>query len=231
MLAVSINEPELLSIDLLRIALSETTPELREKALANAKHEVVALRLETLNDSLGTNWMSDLKNAEFVQWIARTSSERHEASYEFSQTARRFEERNERKLNVAEHIGKLIWLSIQDGKFEGVQTDKGILKQVRDVALENKVNKAKDLDVLRKIWKTYRGVVHLGMAMDYCDEQPDQERNVLHVAETYRRDLSLFCPKGTKNPYVPGDAQVMFLYLSKTSGPRFLDRGLPFAVV
>ena len=174
--------------------------------------------------------MSDPKNAEFVQWIAKTSSERHEASYEFSQTARRYEERNERKLNVAEHIGKLVWLSIQDKKFEGVQTDEGILKQVRDVALENKVSGAKDLDVLRKTWKTYRGVVHLGMAMDYCDEQPDPERNVLHVAETYRRGLSLFCPKGTKKPYVPVGDQITFLYLSYTSGPRFLDRGLPFAV-
>lgn len=231
MLTVSINEPELLSIDLLRIALSETTAELREKVMANAKHEVVALRLESLSHSLGTNWMSDPKHAEFVQWIAKTSSERHEASYEFSQTARRFEDRTERKLNVAEQIGKLIWPSIQDGKFEGVQTDEGILKQVRDVALENEVSGAKDLDVLRAIWKTYRGVVHLGMAMDYCDEQPDPELNVLHVAETYRRDLSLFCPRGTKKPYVRGDDQIMFLYLSKTSGPRFLDRGLPFAAI
>jgi hypothetical protein len=149
MLTVSINEPELLSIDLIRIALSEPRVEHREEAIADAKHEVVALRLATLSDSLGTNWMSDLKNADFVQWIAKTSSERHEASHEFSRTARLFEERHERKLNVAEHIEKLIWLSIQDGKFEGVQTDEGILKQVRNVALANKVSGAKDLDVLR----------------------------------------------------------------------------------
>ena len=214
MWTVCMNEPELRSIDLIRVALSETTAELREKAITNAKHEVVALRLATLSDSLGTDWMSDLKNADFVQWIAKTSSERHEASYEFSRTARLFEERHERKLNVAEHIGKLIWLSIQDGKFEGVQTDEGILKQVRNVALENKVSGAKDLDVLRAIWKTYRGVVHLGMAMDYCDELPDPERNVLQVAETYRRSFSQFCPKGTKNPYVPRGAQIKFTYLS-----------------
>jgi hypothetical protein len=230
MLTVSINEPELLSIDLIRIALSEPTDELREKAISYAKHEVVALRLKTLSDSLGTDWMSYPKNGDFVQWIAKTSRERHEAGYEFSRTARRFEDRNERKLNVAEHIGKLIWLSILDGKFEGVHTNEGLLKQVRDEALENAVSGAKDLDVLRAIWKIYRGVVHLGMAMDYCDEHPDPERNVLHVAETYRRGLSQFCPKGTKNPYVPEDVQIMFLYLSKTSGPRFRDRGLPFAV-
>lgn len=214
MLTVCINEPELRSIDLIRVALSETTAELREKAITNAKHEVVALRLATLSNTWGTDWMSVPQNAEFVQWIAKTSSERHEARYEFSQTDRRYEERNERKLNVAEHIGKLIWLSIQDGKFEGVHTDEGILKQVRDVALENGVSGAKDLDVLRATWKTYRGVVHLGMAMDYCEEDP--ERNVLHVAETYRRGLSLLSPKGTKNPYVPEDAQTMFIYLSKT---------------
>jgi integrase len=102
--------------------------------------------------------------------------------------------------------------------------------KTRDAMAAKALSGAKDLDVLRAIWKTYRGVVHLGMAMDYCDEQPDSERNVLHVAETYRRGLSLFCPKGTKKPYVPVDDQITFLYLSYTSGPRFLDRGLPFAV-
>ena len=214
MLTVCINEPELWTIDLIRVSLSETTSELREKAIINAKHEVLAFRLEALRKSMGTDWMSEPRNADFVQWIAKTSVERQEASYEFSQTARRFEERNERKLNVAEHIGKLIWLSIQDRKFEGVQTEEGILKQVRDVALEYKVSGAKDLDVLRAIWKTYRGVVHLGMAMDYCDELPDPERNVLQVAETYRRSFSQFCPKGTKNPYVPRGAQIKFTYLS-----------------
>ncbi len=230
MLTVPINEPELMSIELFRLALSEPATELREKALANAKHEVVALRLDTLSKQLGNGWMSEPQNTEFVQWIARTSSARHEASYEFSQTARLYEERYERKLNVAEHIGKLIWLSIQDEKFEGVQTGEGILKQVRDQALENGISGAKDLDVLRTIWKTYRGVVHLGMAIDYCDEYPDPKPHVLHVAENYRRGLSQFCPKGTKNPYVPEVAQIKFSYISDTSGPRFRDRGLPFDV-
>ena len=120
MLTISISEPELQSIGLIRLALSETTAELREQAIANAKHEVMALRLEAISNSLGTGGMSDPQNAEFVQWIAKTSSERHEASYELSRTARRYEERNERNLNVAEHFGKLIWLSIQEKKFEGV---------------------------------------------------------------------------------------------------------------
>ena len=113
MLTISISEPELQSIGLIRLALSETTAELREQAIANAKHEVMALRLEAISNSLGTGWMSDPQNAEFVQWIAKTSSE-------LSRTARRYEERNERNLNVAEHFGKLIWLSIQEKKFEGV---------------------------------------------------------------------------------------------------------------
>ena len=230
MLTVSINEPELFSIELFRVALGEPEAELREKAIANVKHEVVALRLESLSKRLGSSWMSEPQNAEFVQWIARTSSARHEASYEFYQTARRYEERYERKLNVAEHIGKLIWLSIQDERFEGVQTNEGILKQVRDQALENGISGAKDLDVLRTIWKTYRGVVHLGMAIDHCDDSPDPKPHVLHVAENYRRALCHFCPKGTKNPYVSKDEQIRFSYLSDTSGPRFRDRGLPFDI-
>jgi hypothetical protein len=172
-LTVSINEPELSSIELIRVALSEPEGELRKKAISNAKHEVVAFQLDTLSKRIGYGWMSEPQNADFVQWIAKTSSERHEASYEFSRTCKQYEELTEMWLNVAEQIGKLIWLSIQDKKFEGVQTKEGILKQVRDQALENDIRGAKDLDVLRKAWGTYRGVVHLGMAIDYCEECPD----------------------------------------------------------
>lgn len=230
MLRVAINEPELRSIEYFRIALSEPTPELREKAITNAKLELMALRLQALTDNLGTHWMSDPRDADFVQWIAKSSSERHEASYEFLQTARQYEERNERKLNVAEHIGKLIWLSIQDDRFEGVQTSEGLLKQVGDQAQEYKISGARDSDTLRKIWNTYRGVVHLGMAMDYCEDYPGHEENVLFLAENYRLGLSRFCPKGTKKPYISEDEQILFYYYSNTWGPRFRDRGLPFSV-
>lgn len=210
MLIVSINWAELLSIGYIRVALSELTPELREKAIANAKHEVMALKIQTLNAREGTGWMSDPKHAELAQWIAASSSERHEASYDFAQTTRRYDEGNERKLNVAEHIGKLIWHSIQDGKFKGLQTPGGILEQVRDEAKKHNISGAKDKDTLRDTWSTYRGVVHLGMAMDYCEEYPNHEEHVLDMAENYRRGLSLFCPKGTKNPYVAEDDQTMF---------------------
>ena len=162
--------------------------------------------------------------------MAETAGERHEAAFELSQTFNRYEDRNERKLNVAEQIGKLVWLSIQDKKFEGVQTNNGLLKQVQDDARKHDVSGAKDKDTVRKIWNTYRGVVHLGMAIDYCDESPDQNLNVLHVAERFRRDLSQSCPKGTSKPYVDPAEQISFLYISKLWGPRFGDRGLPFDV-
>lgn len=230
MLAISINEPELLSIELIRLALSETTGELREKAILNAKHEVVAFRLQAITDKLGVGWMSEPQNAKFVQWIAQSSGERHEASYEFSQTYRSYEAHNERKLNVAEHIGKLIWSSIQDGRFAGLHTRDGILQQVRSKALELKIDGARDKDTLRTIWMTYRGVVHLGMAMDYCEENPNQGEHVLFLAENYRRGLSHFCPKGTKVPYVSSTEQTKFVYKSDIWGPRFGDRGLPFGI-
>lgn len=231
MLRVAINEPELRSIEYIRIALSEPAPKLREKAITNAKLGLMALRLGALTDKFGTDWMSAPHNAEFIQWIAKSSSERDEANYDFLQTARRYEERNERKLNVAEHIGKLIWHSIQDKRFEGVQTPEGILKQVSDQALKCQISGARDLDTLRKIWNAYRGVVHLGMAIDYCDDYPGHKENVLFLAENFRLGLSRFCPKGTKKPYVSEDEQIIFYYYSDIWGPRFLDRGLPFSVV
>ncbi len=216
MLTVSINQAEMLSIEYVRIALSEPTADLRERAIANAKQDVMAITIETLNGRVGTDWMSDPQHAELAKWIATSSSERHQASYEYSQTIRRYEDGNERKLNVAEHIGKLIWHSIQDDKFKGLQTPGGILEQVRDEAKKYKIGGARDKDTLRGIWNTYRGVVHLSMALDYLEEHPNHGRNVLDLAENYRRGLSLFCPKGTKRPYVAESEQTKFVYEAMT---------------
>ncbi|MDD9723036.1 hypothetical protein PVW51_20205 [Sulfitobacter sp. PR48] len=231
MRTITINEPELNFVELIPLALSEETNELRLRAVRNVKHEAVAARLDLLAAEGGSSWATDPENANFVQWTIRTSAERREAAYEFSQTARRYEERNERRLNIAEHIGKLIWLSILDRKFDGVQTEIGILQQVRGDAKSHAVSGARDMDTLRKVWATYRGVVHLGMALDVCEEHPMPQANLLHVAEQYRQELSQNCPKGTSKPYVSSEEQISFVYLSSLKGPRFRDRGLPYDVV
>ncbi|NRB17768.1 MAG: hypothetical protein HRU33_09440 [Rhodobacteraceae bacterium] len=230
MLTISINEREIDFIELIRLALSEGSIEERVQAIKNVKQDVVAWRINMLSGEHGTCWASDPNNAEFVQWVAKSSAERHEASFEFLLTTRRYEDKNNHKLNIAEHIGELIWLSIQDEKFEGVQTDRGILQQVRDDAKESGVRGARDRDTLRKIWNTYRGVVHLGRAIDFCENYPEQKWDVLHLAELFRKGLSENCPKGTSKPYVSPDDQISFVYSSKLSGPRFRDRGLPFNV-
>lgn len=230
MLTMPINQPELFSIEIFRIALSEATLELRKKAILSVKNDVLASRIEKLNDTYGSGWMTKPENAEFVQWIASSSVQRHQAAYELMEISRRYDDKNERKLNIAEHIGKLIWDTIQDGKFEGVQTDNGVLQQVRDEARAAKVSGARDKDTVRKIWNSYRGVVHLGMAIDYCEKNSNQNLNVLHLAELFRKKLSENCPKGTSKPYVDPSKQISFLYISMLTGPRFRDRGLPFGI-
>lgn len=231
MLTIKINEPELNFVELIRLALSEETKEQRESAIKNVKHEVVAARLDLLAAEGGSRWASDPQNANFVQWTIRTSAERREAAYGFSQTARRYEDKNERRLNIAEHVGKLIWLSILEKKFEGVQTEIGILRQVSDDAKSHTVSGARDIDTLRKVWATYKGVVHLGMALDFCEEHPTHQANLLHIAEQYRLALSQNCPKGTSKPYVSPAEQISFVYLSSLKGLRFRDRGLPYDIV
>ncbi len=228
LLTIHINEPQLLSIELVRLALSEDSHEQRLRAIRNVKHDVVASLLSQLFDAQAVEGPKLKIDAKFMQWVAKTAGERHEAAFELSQTSNRYEVRNERKLNVAEQFGKLAWLSIKDKKFEGVHTYNGLLHQVQYDARKHDVSGAKDKDTGRKIWNTYRGVVHLGMAIDYCDESPDQNLNVLHVAEKFRRELSHNCPKGTSKPYVDPAAQISFLYISNIWGPRFADRGLPF---
>lgn len=230
MLTIHINQSELLSIELIRLALSEETQEAREKAIKVVKHDILAMRLALLDDRYGPDWTLEPENSDLVRWVAASAAERHEAVHEFSEVKTRYEAKHERKLNIAEHIGKLIWHTIQDGNFEGVQTPNGILQQVQDEGREADIRGAKDKDVIRKAWNTYRGVAHIGMAIDFCESNPTRKNDILKIAERVRRSLSQSCPKGTSKPYVDSREQISFLYISRCSGPRFRNRGLPFEV-
>ena len=213
MRTIHINEAELCCLGLFRMVLSESSQESRERAIEVMRHEVVSLGLENFPIRKGKTG-SLANRPEFVQWVAETSRERYEAAHEYSEITRRYEDQNERRLNVAEQIGKMVWLSIQDGKYEGVQTDYGILYQVSEQARELKFRGAKSTDTLREIWKTYRGVVHLGMALDFCEDHPSSRINPLKLAEQYRRDLGENCPRGQTQPYIPPNEQISFLYIS-----------------
>lgn len=224
MKAVPVNEVELKYIELFRIALSEPEPDDRLVAITNVRHIVVSDRLEILPP----DWHRHSANDELVRWIAATSATRHAAGEAFAETGRRYETGRERKLNIAEEIGRHIWLSIIDGEFAGLHTSIGILGRVSHVGRKGKISGARDEDTLRKLWNTYRGVAHLGMAIDHCEGAEHNERNILQVAEEFRLLLSRNCPRGTSKPYVDSSAQISFRYASMLSGPRFLDRGLPF---
>jgi len=208
-----LNEPELACLEMFRIALSENTQHARLQALKVMRHEVVSLGLGTFPIREGASATQE-NNPDFVRWIAKTAEERYEAAHVLNEIAQRYETKNERKLNVAEHIGKRVWLSILEQRFQGLHVAGGILEQVSDEAKAQGVHGARDKDGLREIWKTYRGVVHLGMAMDHCEDNPDAALNVLHVAERFRKALSQNCPKGTSKPYVDQSEQISFLYLS-----------------
>jgi hypothetical protein len=95
---------------------------------------------------------------------------------------------------------------------------------------ELRISGARDKDTVRKSWRAYRGIVHLGMAMDYGEEQTLPPGEVLLLAEQIRRTFSQTCPKGTSRPYIPQSEQISFRFESGTSGPRFQNRGLPFWV-
>jgi hypothetical protein len=202
---IHISEPELNCLELFRIALSENTNDERLRAINVMRHEVVSLGLVNFPIKAG-------KNApEFVHWVAETSIERQQAAHDFSEIAHRYNTRNERRLNIAEHVGKLVWDSIQRKEFKGLHVTGGILEQVRTIAKQEGVQGARDKDVLSRTWMTYRGVVHLGMAMDYCEDNPGMGLEVLDVAEKIRLGLSQGCPKKTRQPYVPEEGQFSFV--------------------
>lgn len=228
--SVAINEIELMFIELFRVAVSAPTHEGRLAAIRCVKHEVVASRLQELSKHPGPDWVRNKENRDLVDWVAATAGEREEAIYELSRVSRAFEHKNERALNVAEQIGKIIYLSIRDGKREGVQTCHGILHQLTVQGKGLGIPGARDKDTVRKAWRDYRSIVHLGMALDYCEDLSISLNGVLLVAEHFRKTLSEECPRGTKKPYVQACEQISFRYESNINGPRFLNRGLPFSV-
>ena len=219
-LEVQITGPELICIEMIRVALSEESMVDRTRAIENVKYDVQASLIEMLFGLVRHVDIEDPRYIDSLAHVARTSRRRHDAAYELAQTSQKYEAKNERKLNVAEQIGKLVCLSILDGKFAGLHTEVGILQQVQNDARRYDISGAKDKDVLRKIWSTYRGVVHLGMAMDYCEDNSLDNINVLQLAEDYRRVLSEHSPKGTSKPYVSVGEQKKFRYVTVLRPPR-----------
>jgi hypothetical protein len=214
LIEVAIYEPELLCVEMLRVALSEETLEARLRAIENVKYDVRTSAAESLFS--GKRQVNDdPRYIASLHQIAKTSGRSYEAAYELAQTTQRFETKNERKLNIAEHIGNVVLLSIYTKKFQGVQTDDGILTQVQCDARKHNIYGGKNHDTLRDIWRTYRGVVHLGMAMAYCEDNPNADVNVLHLAEEYRRALSENCPKKAVDPYVDSSLQIKFTYKTR----------------
>lgn len=227
---VYLNEPEIRYAELFRFALSEPDNKARLAAIRQVRFEVVGIRLGQLKVDFDEHWPEDPRNRALVNWSLTSEAERQEASFAFSELGKRYEASLERKINIAEQIGRFIYLSIVDGKFEGVQNQTGILSQVGDQGRKDKVSGARDKDTLRKIWSVYKGVVHFGMAIDVLEGAPEHGGDLLHLAADFQRSLSRHCPKGTTSPYVDPACQISFVASSRLYGPRFLDRGLPFDV-
>lgn len=152
MIAIPINERELHAIVLLHIALSEENSELRDAAIRCFRHEIIATTIALLLKECGPDWPAEPENTDLVKWIAATTAERQEAGHAVEAIRMRCRANNQRKLHVAELIGKSVIESISSGRFAGVQSPKGILAQVADKAKEASFSGAGDKDTLRKVW-------------------------------------------------------------------------------
>ncbi len=214
MLIEPIDEKELRFLDLFRVSVSEKTVELRKRAIRNVRHDVIATLIRSLPNAMDQLPNLSVTRQKVYRSINSTASARHEAAWEFAATLQRYEDRNERKLNIAEEAGFLIIGTIGNGRRQGVHTPDGILSQVRDLGIKENVRGAKDSDTIRQTWMCYRGVVHLGMAIGETVGKIRCLSEILELAETYRCLLSSQCPKGISKPYVPEPEQISFPYIS-----------------
>lgn len=210
---IALNEPEMIGLGLFRMALSETTDEARLAAIKAVRSEIVSNGLEAFpihKDSEGRL----NRHPRFIEWTAMNAVAMNQAIQTVGEVEQRYNDKQGRRLSIAEEIAKLVVSSVLDQKFLGMQVQGGILDCMRHIAKEQKISGARDHDTLRKIWGTYRGVVHLGLAIDWCEENPEADHHVLHVAERYQRILSENSPGGKGPPYVSPDDQFSFLYVS-----------------
>ena len=210
MYQVRLREWDLTHIEMIRIALSEETDQARLEAIQNVRQEVDAQSIKIFRDD-EVFWPAIKRHPKTIEWIADTSPDRHDAGSAIAELFERYEKRNERHLNIAERIGKAVFSTIEDNEFRGLQTESGILKMVSDEARDLKLHGARDKDVVRKIWTTYRGVVHLGMALDDLYDNPDQDFQLLQKAEFYREHLATNRPRNATEPYVSPEVQFQFL--------------------
>ena len=215
---VFISAVEVLYLELFRVALSEPTKEERLRAIQAVNLDIQSeyWTIYQKKRPLGKPWGPD--DLGKLITVAETAPARLEAARDYELLWQRYEGANglgnERKLNIAEHGGKLVLTAITDALFTGMQTKTGVLAQLRDQASEDGVRGAVDKDAVRKIWSTYRGVVHLGIAIDFAKDNPNLPVDVLSYAEQFRKTLSQTCPKGTKKPYVDPAEQISFKYVS-----------------
>ncbi|MBB3996042.1 hypothetical protein GGR95_003708 [Sulfitobacter undariae] len=186
MKTVSIDGAQLTSLNLYRAALSEECQEKRLRAIEVVTHDVVARQINLFASSKGKGWSSKPKYSEFAKLVMASTDERYEAAIEFGQIMRRYDQDNDRKLYVAELIGMNVLTSIKAQSFQGLHSPDGILEQVRAYAQQNKVIGARNKALLLKSWRTYLGVVHLGMAMQLCAANPELDLSRFSAAPSAR---------------------------------------------
>jgi len=211
MKTISLDGAQQTSINLYRMALSEESQEQRLRAIEVVTHDVVARQVALFTSDKGKGWMSEPRYSEFSQLVMRSADERYESAMEFGQILRRYEEENDRSLYVAELVGMHVLISIKEGSLHGIHASGGIFDQVRLHARENEIPGARTKAALLKCWRTYRGVVHLGVAMRLCGANPEQGHEVLTVAEGIRQELSSRGPGNRSDPYVDQKEQISFV--------------------
>lgn len=134
-----------------------------------------------------------------------------EAERHIGQVEARFKRTQGRHLCIAEDIGQLALNSIADGEFRGVRTDTGLIESYCHDARKKGARGATDRKSVEGIWTKYRGVVHLGLVIDYLERIGDSLDEVFKKAWYFALLLASGYPKGTGKPYVPPDEKINFI--------------------
>lgn len=208
-------EVELGVLQLYRAALSKKGKQARCEALEGLTKKLDAERLGALQNSKFANVGLVATSDDFNRTIATEYVENTKKISAFDRALEAFEKpRGKLPLFAAETIAREIWRSVVEGKNVGVFSRRGIIERLTDQARVQGLQGVKDKDVLRRHWKEYKCVAHLGAGLQIGEHHNLDPIASLGVAEEVRYVLSNECPKGTSKPYVEEEEQISFVFRS-----------------
>ncbi len=165
MLTVQLDHPLTDTLPLYRIACRPQGSEKRFEALDGLQALLSMWKTESMTKSVF--WATGViaVDPDMGRILTDQQGEIARGVLNFQNARNEFNQSNNKRLQTAEEIGAKAWCSIREGTNRGVFSRTGIIEDTSHCHRKLNIRGGRDTDTLRRNWKEYKGVVHLGVAL------------------------------------------------------------------